>query len=163
MIQQTKILKYEKVLVKETMKEDAIGQWLKPAKYELSVVPIYIPVFKITLNVAYGSFEEFKRFMLQEFEHKLEHHDANAFACSFEHKGTTWNFINITTNDWTATDYGTICHELHHATHFSLENMGVTYGSAGEEVYAYMQGYLMELVVRAFVMLRKKTKISSNK
>lgn len=151
-------LEYEKVLVKSTMQEDAIGQWLKPAKYDISIVPLNIPVFKITLNLAYGSFEEFKRFVLTKFEHQIEHHSANAMAISFEHEGTTWNFINIQKCDWTARDYGTICHELHHATHFSLTNMGVDYGTAGEEVYAYMQGHLMELVVRAFQMLHKKKK-----
>ena len=151
-------LEYEKILVAETMKEDAIGQWLKPAKTELAIVPVNVPVFKITLNVVYGSFEEFKRFMLTKFEQKITHAKANAYAMSFEHNGTTWNFINITSCEWTAQDYGTIAHELHHATHFSLENMGVTYGTAGEEVYAYMQGHLMELVIRAFAMLRKKRK-----
>lgn len=149
------ILEFEKTLVDRTMAEEVIGPWRKVKGFGLSTVAIKVPVFKITLNVMYGPYDEFKRFILHKFDHQIKHGSANAIAVTFEHEKVRWNFINIQSCNWTAEEYGTLAHELHHTTHFALEDLGAVYGSGGEEVYAYLQGYLMELVVRAFVQLRK--------
>jgi hypothetical protein len=144
----------DSIVVKETHAEDEIGQWVK--SHGLYCVPLYIPVFKFTLTIAYGSFEAFKSFMLKQFEHDVKHHSAQAMAVGFEDKEQTqWHWLNIQSCEWSAKDYGTLAHELHHATHFMLEEMGVTYDTAGEEVFAYMQGHLMELTVRAFFSLKR--------
>lgn len=145
-----------KVIVKETMKEEVISEWVQPKDFDLKCVCLTVPAFKLSLNIAYGSYAEFKKFLKKEFDIDTEHKDCNAMAVTFDKDGTAWHWMNIQVNDWRAEEYGTICHELHHVTHFMYEKMGVTYGSAGEEAYAYLQGHLMELVVRAFVMLDKK-------
>ena len=62
--------------------------------------------------------------------------------------------ILIQENNWTAKNYGTLAHEVHHLTHCGLEEKGATYGTGGEEVYAYTQGFFMEMVVRALINLK---------
>lgn len=148
-----------KIIVKETMREDVIGQWIKPAEFELSIVPIHANVFDFTLNVAFGAFTEYKNYILKEYGNEINSRDAAAMFNSFEdRKGRRWHFINIQKNDWTANDYGTIAHELHHAVHYGLSSRGIDYHDTSEEVFAYLQGYLMEMVVRAFQKLLPRNK-----
>lgn len=145
----------KRIVVKKTFNEEVISQWVEAAGFNLKCVSLNVPPFKLSLNVAYGPYDEFKKFLKKEFDQDTEHADCNAMAITFEKDGTTWHWMNIQVNEWRAEEYGTICHELHHVTHFMYDKMGVTYGNAGEEAYAYLQGYLMELVVRAFVQLKK--------
>jgi hypothetical protein len=153
----------QKVITRKVHKEQTISEWCQPKGYKLSVCTLQTEAMKLTLNLVFGEFEEFKRFIKNTYEQDIKHNSANAFCMQFEHEKTTWNFMLITQNDWTAQDYGTIAHELHHFTHFALTEKGVSYGEGGEEVFAYTQGYFMELVVRAFVELRKALKTNRKK
>lgn len=147
---------YQKRITKKTFEKEIISEWFQPKGFDLAIVALSTDALQININLVFGSFEEFKRLCLIQFDHAIEHDSALAFACNFKDKeGKNWNFLNIQRNDWTAEDYGTIAHELHHITHFSLDEKGIAYGSAGEECFAYVQGYFMELVVRAFQELRK--------
>jgi hypothetical protein len=147
----------ERKLTRKTMKEIVIYEWLKPKGFEISAVCIKDPVYKISLNLIHGSFAEFKRFMLIKFNKKLDHDDASAMVFTFPHEGIQWHFMNIQKCDWYAEDYGTIAHELHHFVHFALDEKGNKYNLDGEEAYAYIQGYFMELIVRAFSEFKKAT------
>lgn len=146
----------ESTIVEETMIEEIIGKWIKPKDFNLTCNSIRVPVFKFNLNIAYGEFEEFKRFLILKFGHDVKYEAAHAMVCSFKKDGIQWHWMNIQQMQFTAEDYGTMVHELHHFAHFAMEEMGVTYGMGGEEVYAYLQGHMMEMVCRAFSMLRKK-------
>lgn len=151
-------LPYSKLLTKSVMREQVVSEWVRPKGYDLSAVTISLPIFKISLNLVLGDFDEFSRFIKDTFD--VECKDcAKAYFCCFNDKDKVhWNWILIQRNDWRAEDYGTLAHELHHFVHSALDETGVAYGTAGEEVYAYMQGYFMELVVRAFIMLGKVKK-----
>lgn len=147
---------YEKVLTKKSYEAELITQWVKIKGFDLSACTINDPVMKMSLNLAFGNFDEFKKFMKKDYDKEVVFNDAHALAFSFDDKDhTRWNWVLITENDWYAADYGTICHELHHFTHFGLTEKGVNYGEGGEEVYAYTQGFFMEMVVRAFMELKK--------
>lgn len=149
----------DKMISKNIYKLEAIGEWYKPKGFDLSMTNIDNAPQKISVNLIFGKYAEFKRMILEHFGEKLDHDDCNAMCVQLKDKeGKTCNFILIQKNDWTAEDYGTLCHELHHLTHFALTEKGVSYGEGGEEVYAYLQGYFMEMVVRAFVELHKATK-----
>ena len=147
-----------KYLVHKEMKEVVVSRWLQAKHFDLRCVNILAPMFNMTLNVAYGSYDEFKKFLKKEFDVDTEHKNAMAMVVTFEHENVCWHWMNIQKNDWTAEDYGVLAHELHHFTHFSLKEKGITYGEAGEELYAYFQGYFIELVVRAFAQLHKTQK-----
>lgn len=145
-----------KILVKQTMQEEAVGAWSRPEGFDLACTCIHFPMMRIALNVAFGPFDQFKKFLKKEFDQDTEHESADAMAISFKYEKTQWHWVNIQKNDWTAEHYGTICHELHHFTHFALGESGIQYGTAGEELFAYMQGRAMELLIRAFIMLKKQ-------
>lgn len=144
-----------KIITKKTYSERVISEWVKPIGYDLSICTINTKAMEISFNLVYGTFAEFKTFLKKEYNHDIKFNGAHAIVVQFEYETVVWNFMLITQNTWTAQDYGTICHELHHLTHFALSDKGVSYGEAGEEVFAYTQGYFMELVVRAFVELHK--------
>ena len=151
-------INYDKVLTKKAYDMETISHWVKAKGFDLSICTIHDHSLKLSLNVVYGTFEEFKKFMKKEFDQEIEHKNATAFFIQISKPECAWNFMLIQSNNWTAPDYGTICHELHHFTHFGLDEKGISYGSAGEEVYAYVQGYFMEMTVRAFVELHKVLK-----
>lgn len=151
-------IKFQRYITRKTRNEQTISEWIQPKGFNLSITTIQTDSMKITLNLVYGEFEEFKKFIKHTFDQEIKHSSANAFCMQFEHEKTTWNFMLITTNEWTAPDYGTICHELHHFVHFALDEKGVSYGAGGEEVFAYLQGFFMEMCVRAFVELSKANK-----
>ncbi len=154
-----KEITYEKVITKKSYEKQLITQWVKVSGFNLSACTINDPVMKLSLNLVHGTFDEFKAFIKKTYEEDIPFNDASALALSFEDKEhCRWNWVLITENNWYAVDYGTICHELHHFTHFGLTEKGVTYGEGGEEVYAYTQGFFMEMVVRAFQELHKKNK-----
>lgn len=148
-------IKYDKILVSKERKEQVISEWIKAKGFDLSICTLRCVSLKLNVNLVFGEFEEFKKFIWETYKKEIEYKSANAFFLQFDKPECTWNFLLITENDWTAEDYGTICHELHHFTHFGLTEKGISYGEAGEECFAYVQGYFMELVVRAFVELRK--------
>lgn len=148
----------DKIISKNVYKTELIGQWFKPKGFDLSMTAINCPSLKICVNLVHGSFTEFKRMIYLQFGEDLKTDSCVAFACSLKDKnGTQWNFVLIQENEWTAEHYGTLAHEIHHLTHFSLEEKGVTYGMGGEEVYAYLSGFFMEMIVRAFQELKRTT------
>lgn len=153
------ILEFEKTFVKDVMKEEVVGSWVKPKGFHLAAVSLHNSALKLNLNLVYGKFPEFKRFISKEFDETIDHKESLAYYIGFDHKGTRWHFVNIQKNDWLAEDYGTLAHELHHFVYGALYEKGVEYGRGGEEVFAYIQGHFMELVVRAFLMLKKRQKI----
>lgn len=61
--------------------------------------------------------------------------------------------------EWKSSDYGLMCHELHHFIHCSLPNNDIKYCEDTEEVYAHLQGWFMDLIVRAFIKLKKIKKV----
>jgi hypothetical protein len=149
-------IKHDKILVKKTREEEVITYWIKPKGFDLSMTTLTLPVLKLSLNLALGSLEEFKRFCKSEYGNEIDIHDCNACVISFRAEdGTQWHWMLCTKQSWYAEDYGVMAHELHHFVHAGLDEKGCTYGAGGEEIYAYIQGYFMELVVRAFMMLGK--------
>lgn len=149
-------MKIDKKITLKTIDHAMVNQWLKPKGFELAVVCISDPVNKLALNLVLGSFKEFKRFLLNQFDYKAEIVDCTAIVISLEKNGTTWHFMNIQSNEWCPDDYGTIAHELHHFIHFGFTEKGNKYCPDAEEAYAYATGYFMTNIVRAF-MLHKQT------
>lgn len=141
------------------MQEEAIGPWVAPKDFDdLSCVAIHIPVFKISLNVAVGDFDRYKEFMQRQFGQEIKAHaeSTRAFFCAFTHEGSDWNWIFLPEMGWFSSDWGTLCHELHHFTHAALQKTGIEYCKEdSEELFAYVQGHSMTLLVRAFIELRK--------
>lgn len=149
-------MKYRTVTRKEYT-PPAIGKWMEPAGYDLCVCDIQIHALCLSFHLCFGNLDEFWRYAK---EHSGLDRDDGVYEalCAFIENpdgGENIRYILITENNWAAEDYGTICHELHHAIHFALNDKGVKYGDAGEEIYAYLQGHLMELVVRAFLELKR--------
>lgn len=144
-----------KTISKNVYKSIIINEWLKPEGFDLSICCVSEPVMKIALNIVYGDYKEFARFIKQQHAYDTEYESCVAMCLQVKKDGVAWNYINIQNNNWTAEHYGTMVHELHHFTHFALDEKGISYGSAGEELYAYVQGYFMEMLVRAFIELGK--------
>jgi len=148
-------MKLEKTLVKKTFTEVSISQWIKPEGYKLAMCALNLPAFKITLNLFFGEFNEFKRFLKEESNFETNVENCIAAVASIQKDGIVYHNMIIQQNDWTCENYNTIVHELHHFTHFALKHIGVNYSDDSEECYAYIQGYFMELVCRAFLELKK--------
>lgn len=154
------MIKQEKFLSKNEMREVIITRWIKPKGYKVSLCEFKNSTFPINLILVFGDIKEFAKLVKERSDYDVEH--VNTAQALFVHVKNTVgemdNYILITKNEWMADDYGTICHELHHFTHQALEQIGIDYGRAGEELFAYFQGHYMELVCRAFVELRKATR-----
>lgn len=146
-----------KALTKQTYKLPIVNEWVMQKGYDLKLCAISNHTFNLNLNLVYGSYEEFKKFLKEQFDTPLEHESCVAMVVSGikDKEGVVWHFMLIQSNDWTAKDYGTLAHETHHFTHFGLGEKGISYGEAGEECFAYVQGYFMEMIVRSFVQLNK--------
>lgn len=149
-----------KVIKKETYSPPIVNEWVKDDGYNLKFCSISNHTFSLNLNLVYGDYDEFKKYLKQEFGTLLEHESCVAMVVSGikDKKGIIWHFMLIQSNDWTAKDYGILAHETHHFVHFGLGEKGINYGESGEECFAYTQGYFMEMIVRAFVHLRRKSK-----
>ncbi len=150
-------LNIEKTITKKELNSVLVSKWRKPKGYDLSFTDISCPSMKLTLNVMFGKYDEFKRFMKNMHDFDTVHQACTAMCVMCKKDGTAWHYILIQENDWTADHYNTLVHELHHFIHFALDDKGVSYGMGGEEVFAYLQGYFMEMVVRAFIELKKVT------
>lgn len=151
-----KTIDFEKIISKNEMNETVISKWRKPKGYDLAMCELSVHPLKIYVNLVYGNYKIFKKFVKDKNAFDIEYDECTAICVSFKKEGIQWHYILIQKNEWRAEDYGTICHELHHLTHFTIGEKGVTYEQGVEEIYAYIQGYFMELVVRAFVELGKK-------
>lgn len=148
----------DKIISKNVYKTEIIGTWYKPKGFDLSMTAINCPSLKICVNLIFGTYEEFKRMIYIQFGEDLKSDTCIAMAVNLKDKnGVQWNFVLIQENEWTAEHYGTLAHEIHHLTHFSLSEKGVNYGEGGEEVYAYLTGYFMEMIVRSFQELKRAT------
>lgn len=154
-------IEYEKFLNNIELQEVAITRWIKPKGYDLAVCEFANKMFGLNLILSFGSIQESRRLILSKTKYDIG--EESPLALYVWHKdnetGVSTRFLLITENDWTAKDYGTICHELHHFAHNALDTIGVTYGSGGEELYAYFQGYFMELIIKAFQELRKAKRL----
>lgn len=148
----------EKDITKE-LSEVILDKWVKINNFDLFQTSIPCTPLKLDLNLFYGDFKEFKKFIQTSFDDvKIDHKAAVGFYLSIEKDGTTWHNLLITENNWLPEHYGTIAHEIHHFVHYGLEEKGVNYGSGGEEVYAYLSGYYMQMIVQAFVEFKKQIK-----
>lgn len=135
-----------------------VGRWHKAGGYDMHLVDISFPMFDINFIVSFGKMAEAARYLRDRYDYILEDYESAIAMCvtgilNKKDNGRA-NHLIFTTNDWTAKDYGTIAHETHHAVHKALGNIGLDYGVGGEELFAYMQGHMMELIVRAFQELR---------
>lgn len=153
-----KKLIFEKIISKNEFKEVVISRWIKPKGYQLSMTSIEVAALKITVNLVFGKYDQFKKFIKDNHDFDTVHEACTAMVVTLKDEGVTWHYMLIQENEWTAEHYNTICHELHHLAHFVLSEKGITYGEGGEELFAYIQGYFMEMVVRAFVELKKQLK-----
>lgn len=156
-------MKYDlhKKFVGKTLKQEIIGPWYKPKGFDLTFCQLASPMFGFVLNLVYGTYDEWEKFMVKYHDRSKDNADSLAVYCWATDPKTQENvkYLLITQNTWSAKDYGTICHELHHFTHLALDTIGIEYGRAGEELFAYFQGHFMELVVRAFIELNSKKTI----
>lgn len=157
-------MKIEKDITKKKMTETVISVWSKIKDYDLVACDISVSMFRSNLIFCVGSNKEFARMLLTEHDYKLEGSGRAFYVYVTNKEGIRTNYILIQGNDWSAEDYGTIVHELHHFTHIYLQqHVGCSYGEGGEEFFAYFQGYHMELVVSALVELKKALKKSKKK
>ena len=155
-----------KVLVSKKHNVSIISSWVKPGNFDLSICTIDEPSLNLSLNLILGSLEEAKKFIKEEYgESPIKNLGNGTIAVSFnvEKEGFLYNYINIQKNEWLAMDYGVICHELHHFTHHALAEKGIDYCEGGEELFAYIQGYFMENVVRALITIGKVMKNKKKK
>lgn len=148
------IEKYSQI-TKHEMREVTISRWVIPKGYKLAVCDLKDTIYNQSLTVVLGTTREFRRFIKDSYDYDVDCDSALAFYFQIKKDGKTSYFMLIQENEWRASDYGNICHELHHFTHYMLDNLGLSYGLGGEEAYAYVQGYYMEQVCRAFVELKK--------
>jgi hypothetical protein len=147
----------DRVITRKVLKMLIIDKWYMPKGYELSFTVIHDQSLNLALHLVVGEFEEFRRYVRQYYDEPIEHVDPAGFYLRLTIKGVTHNYLYVEKNEWRSTDYGVICHELHHFVHHGLNNIGVTYGLGGEEVYAHVQGYFMEMVCKAFLEFRRAT------
>lgn len=149
-------MNYQTICKKE-YKLPLIGKWYKPKDLDLYTCDISVPALNLNYMLVFAKIDEFAKYVKKRCDYKVQNvENANALYVYINENGNNDKYIVFTEYDWTAKDYGTICHELHHAVHSALDDIGISYGQAGEEVYAYLQGHLMELVVRAFMELHKE-------
>lgn len=144
-----------KYLSRKTYNPEVIAEWVKPKGFDLAITCIKDLTFNLSINLVFGDFHEFKKFIKNEYELDLEHDNARAYALRFSKPECDWNYLLISDLDWRAQDYGTIAHEVHHMTHFALKDKGLTHSSDSEESFAHFQGFLMEMIIRAFVEYKK--------
>lgn len=144
-------------ITKKEYKARLIGEWVKEEKYNLAICTIDEQTFGISCNVVYGKLPNFKKFLKDKYDFDIVLNDCIAMTVHFPDKktGIAWNFILIQDNEWTAKDYGVLCHETHHLVHFNLPDKGINYGEGSEEVFAYVQGWFMEMLIRTLAELRK--------
>lgn len=147
-------IKY-KVIERKRMKEQSIGQWLKPHKYNLYIVDVSCSLYGLNLQLCFGPMLEFSRYIKEKHDREVDHENAKAMYCWYTVDGIQNKYLILTENEWGAEDYGTMAHEVHHVVSYSLADVGISHSKDSEEAYAYFQGYLMERVIRAFVMLNK--------
>ncbi len=150
-------LKTDRYLTRTEMRDVLITRWVKLKGFKLSLVSISDPTFKTTLNVVLGEHEEFKSYVLQQHKYVLK--SKNPQALYFRHEEGGCYILLNPRMDFTSSDYGDMVHELHHFTHDVLSLQGMDYTPEGEEAFAYLQGYYMEMLCRACVMLRKTVKV----
>lgn len=150
-----KRIEYEKIISKNEMVDVIISKWYKPVGHNIAYTTIELTPLKVNLTLIFSKFKDFKKFIKEHHNSDIEHENCNAMYIQVKEEGIVWHYVLIQENEWLAEHYGTICHELHHLTHGLLQEKGVTYGENGEEIYAYVQGYFMEMVVRAFIELKK--------
>lgn len=134
---------------------EAVSKWCKLRDYELLACDVAMPVVRRQYILMVGTVEEFDRYILDK--HGIKPHLETALAAYawYPLDGALYHYILFTENDWAPADYGSIAHEVHHVIHLSLQAIGIRYARASEEVFAYAAGYLMEMIVRAFVELKK--------
>lgn len=150
-----------KILINKSMKETTIGRWIKPTGFELPMIAIHNPLFNSSLNFCFGKYAEFRRFLLETYDVEIDNDEPVAVFVHFRNKkddNKMAYFINLQSNEFRATDYGTIVHELHHFVHHSLNHIGMWASKDSEEVYAYSIGFFMERIMRALVIYKKKYK-----
>lgn len=152
-----------KSINKKEMKEALITKWYQLSDYDLKMVNIYSPSWAMTLNLVYGNFDEFKKFFADKHKKEVEYEACVAFFCSDKIKGIQHHYMVIQDQKFRAKDYGSIAHELHHFVHFALEEKGMEYHKSSEEAFAYLQGYFMEMTVRAFAELDRHEKENETK
>lgn len=142
-----------KNVTKKVFTEVAISNWQEISNVYIS--SLTVECFCLSLNLVYGKLQDFKNYVKKQHEELVNIDECTAVFVSLKKEGVTWYYILIQENDWYAQDYGIICHELHHFIHKSLEEKGVTYAENSEEVYAYLQGHFMELVIKSLLELKK--------
>lgn len=151
-----------KTISKATKKILTISQWYKPELYDIHYCNILVPVLNLNFVLCFCTVDEFKRYIEEIAGRTLEAPaDVPAEYISYDADGVSHRFIVISRNQWLAGDYGILAHELHHAAHCGLKDIGVSYTDSSEEVFAYVQGFLMEQVISAFIELEKKIEVNN--
>lgn len=146
----------DKALSKAKYTDEIVSSWYKAKGFDLVYCQVWNKMFGLCLNVVYADLDEFARWIKSKHNYTVEKGDALAMYLYIENpNGEIFKYMLIQTANWTADQYGTICHELHHFTHLALADIGIEYGRGGEELFAYFQGHYMEMVVRAFIELHK--------
>lgn len=110
----------------------------------------------MTLNLFIGSVEDFNTHCKNKYDKELVKRSYQALFFSNESEGTTIYWIHLLKNEFLAEDYNSIVHELHHFIHYALSDRNQPYHlDYTEEKYALMQGWFMEMVIRALVELNR--------
>lgn len=121
-------------------------------------------MFGLNLVFVVGDYNEFRNYVKFHDDYDIGKKDCGGmYVYTDEKDGEMKRYLWVPSKDFTSNGYGTLCHELHHFTHQSLGDRGITYGTAGEELFAYFQGYFMELVVKAMVELDRIEKLEFEK
>lgn len=125
-------------------------------KAKIKYIPITI--YKLTLTVFVGGFNEFYNFIKLGTKGKendysdlldiLEKDKEYPMLCA----ATYWNgktrtpIIYLPSLSTKPRDLNDVCHELGHATRIILDDIGVKTTVDNDEAFQYLQGYLMEQV-----------------
>jgi len=148
---------YDKVITKNSFDTEVVSKWFNVNKFNMKICEITIPIFKNNLCLCVGKYSDFEKMLKHHYERTPD--NDNPMACyswiTDPETKEKRKFLLLTEQQRNAKNFGTITHETHHFTHSVLEDIGIDYGRGGEELFAYFQGYVTELVVRALVELEK--------
>lgn len=125
-------------------------------KVKLKYIPINI--YRLTLTVFVGDFNEFYNFI--KLETKGEENDYSDLLDILEKDkeypmlcaSTYWNsktrtpIVYLPSLSTKPRDLNGACHELGHVTRIILDDIGVKTTVDNDEAFQYLQGYLMEQV-----------------
>ena len=106
---------------------------------------IEIPIYRAELKVFFGTADECAEAM--RIDGRAEHEIAEWRKHTDEYNGMYYNDYDyrvLWLNGWpkSVDDYGSLVHEISHATFYLLQSRGLRHSEDSDEAYAYLMGFL---------------------